>query len=359
MTGQFELGKKHFECIKKTGELISETNNNLPSDKSPKEVVKNYLSKSFGTLLSDNEIYNDYLGMIVSFEEMSKQDSLSAYILADQIIFREILKKYAKANAEDYLEKGETVSLLCMESGFTGLNDLQTRAVKTVNGWQVEGAKLISNEQIYSDKYLIFARDEENKIRLFLVPEDTMPAEEYEKTVSDSKIVFNKIKISHNFKDEQNIAVINDDFENILGLARTLIASISVGIAHSALVKGIEVVKETKNAKGETLSQSQNIQFNLADMFSEVESARMLTYYAADTMDKGKNNVKLASMAKIKASEAANRVTMEALHLFGNIGFIATNDFAPLIQRSVDSRVKGGTNRLQKAQIYEYMLAKK
>lgn len=359
MTGQFELGTKHLDCIKKTKELISEIDKNLSEGCSPKEVIKNYLSMSFGTLPGENEVYSDYLGMTVSMEEISKLNSLSAYILADQIIFREILKKYSNTSADQYLNRGETVSLLCMESGFSGLNELKTKAVETNEGWKVEGTKILSNEQLYSDKFLVFAKDEENKTRLFLVHENDIRVDEYEKTISSSRIVFNQVKIAHTFTKEQNVAVINDNFENILAIARTLIAAISVGIGHSSLVKGIEVVKETKNSRGESISSSQNVQFSLADMFTEVESARMLTYYAADSMDKGKNAVKTASMAKIKASEAANNVTMETLHLFGNIGFLANTDFAPLVQRSVYSKVKGGTNRLQRAQIYEYMLAKK
>ena len=74
----------------------------------------------------------------------------------------------------------------------------------------------------------------------------------------------------------------------------------------------------------------------------------------------GAFNIKIASMAKVKASEAAANVTMETMQLLGNVGFIAnTEDFAPLIQRSSDCRIKGGTNRIHKTQIYEYMLAKK
>ncbi len=356
MTGQFDLGARHLDCIKKTQELIDK---NLSPDLNPKEVIKNYLGGGFGTLPGENEIYGDYLGLIVSIEEISKHDSLSAYILADQVIFREILKTYTGLKAEDCINKGETVNLLCMESGFSGFKNLKTTAAKTAEGWQVEGTKLVSNEQLYSDKFVIFAKDEENKVRLFTIHESDIRIEESSKTISSSKIVFNQVKLSHNLKEEQCIATIEDNFEKVLTVARTLIAAISVGIGHSSLVKGIEVVKETKNSAGESVSTSQGVQFTLADMFTEVESARMLAYYSADSIDKGKINIKLASMAKVKASEAANSVTMETLHLFGNVGFIANTDFAPLIQRSVDSRVKGGTNRLQRTQIYEYMLAKK
>jgi alkylation response protein AidB-like acyl-CoA dehydrogenase len=94
-------------------------------------------------------------------------------------------------------------------------------------------------------------------------------------------------------------------------------------------------------------------------MFSELEAARMLAFYAADTIDNDKNAIRIASMAKVKASEAACHLAVEAMHMMGNIGFIASSEMLTLLQRGNDSRVKGGTNRLQQSQIYGYMLAKK
>jgi len=359
MAGQYELSDKHLNCIKRTQDMISAVEEiSARNDKNPKEKIKQYLSRSFGLLPSESEIYNDYLGMVVSLEEIAKKDSLSAYILADQITFRNIMKDYGKCKADEVLTKGETIGLLCLEPGFSTFKDIQTKAVKTQNGWQLSGVKLISSEQIYSDKYLIFAKDEESKIRLFTIIEEDIKITEIAKSISSSQIIINQAEISTEIKDENCVGVINDNFEKVLTLARTLIATIAVGIGHSALISSIQTAKETKNAQGESVSTSQNIQFTLADMFSELESGRMLTYYSADSIDKGKPSIKIASMAKVKASEAAAQLALETVHILGNIGFIANSDLT-LIQMAMDSRVKGGTNRIQKAQIYEYMLAKK
>jgi len=359
MAVQFDLGSKHHECIEKTRKLVEEIGKNLPADGNPKEITKKYLAGTLGAMTSESEIYSDYLGMAVSMEELSKYNSLSAYILIEQIVFGEILKAYAGTKASDYLKKGETVSLLCMESGFSGIGSISTKASKVDGGWQLEGSKLVSNEQLYSEKYVVFAKDEEESIRLFLIPEENIKIEKMENALPSANIVFNEIKLSHTLKDEQCIAVINDNFERTLSIARMLIASVSNGIAYNALVKSIEAVKTSKNAQGEAISSSQSAQFTLADMYSELEAARMLTFYAADTIDNGKNAIKIASMAKVKASEAACHLTVEAMHMFGNIGFMASSEFLSLLQRATDSRIKGGTNRLQQTQIYEYMLAKK
>lgn len=347
MSGQYELGPKHTGCLNKAKELISE----ITDENNPKQRVKEYLTKIDTT-------YDDYLGMAVVLEEIAKQDSVSAYILADQFVFNEIMKSYGSCSPDTVVKKGETIGLLCLEPGYTGIQDIQTKAVKTANGWQVQGVKLISNEQIYSDKYLIFAKDEEGKIRLFPVIEDDIKINETKKSISCSDVILNQAEINLEIKDDTCIGLINDNYEKVQTIARTLIAAVAVGIGHSALINSIQTAKETKNHAGQSISTSQSLQFTLADMFAEIEGARMLTYYSADNIDKGKPNIKIASMAKVKASEAAASAAMKTLHILGNIGFIANKDTS-LIQRAVDSQIKGGTNRIQKAQIYEYMLAKK
>ncbi len=352
MSGQFELGEKHLECIKKTQNLILEIEEtSIKEGKNTKEKIKQYLPEF-------DELHCDYLGMAVSLEEIAKQDSLTAYVLTDQAVFRELMDAYGQKKADQVLEKGETIGLLCLEPGFSGIQDIQAKALKTQNGWQLSGTKFIGNEQLYSDKYLVFARDEKGKIRLFTVSEEKIKVNEISKTISNSKIILNQAKISTELNEECCVGLVNDNFERALTVARTLVAAVAAGIAQSALLAGIKTAKETKNLRGESLSASQSLQFTLADMFSEIEAARMLIYYSADSIDKNMPNIKTASMAKVKASEAAAASTAETLHILGNIGFVSNTDLT-LVQRAAHSRIKGGTNRLQKAQIYRYMLAKK
>ncbi len=352
MTGQFELGDKHLDCVKKTQSLIAEIQQiNEYDRKTPKSIIKEYLSNIDGT-------YDDKLGLAVILEEIAKSDSLVAYVLAEQIVFKELMEAYGSVKAEQVLAKGEIIGLLCMEPGYSTLDDIRTKAVKTSDGWQINGNKLISSEQIYSDKYLIFTKDEENKIRLFTILEENIKINEINKSISNSTVKLNQAEISTHLKDQCCIGMIKDNYEKIHTLARTLIAAVAVGIAHSALINSIQTAKETKNHQGESISSSQSLQFTLADLFAEIEGSRMLTYYSADSIDKNCPNIKIASMAKVKASEIAAKTAMETLHILGNIGFIANTDIA-LIQRATDSRIKGGTNRAQKAQIYQYMLAKK
>ena len=75
MAGQYELSDKHLNCIKRTQDMISAVEEiSARNDKNPKEKIKQYLSRSFGLLPSESEIYNDYLGMVVSLEEIARKN---------------------------------------------------------------------------------------------------------------------------------------------------------------------------------------------------------------------------------------------------------------------------------------------
>lgn len=354
MTGQFELGSKHVECIKLANQSISEI-----QETNPKVAARKLLDKTYGYLPSESQVYDDYLGLTVVLEEIAKVSSGTASILADQVLIREIFKAYGNENASAYLNSKETMGILCSESGLSSIEKISTKAVRNNGKWSIKGTKQICNEQLSSDSYLIFAQDEEGLIRLFMVPEEQINVQTINKNIAEAKISIGQAVIDITVDDKAQVAIINDEMEYVQTVARTLIAAISIGLAHSSLLTSISVAKEVKNDEGQSISSSQNVQFTLADMFAEIEASRMLTYYSANSIDENKASIKLASMAKVKASDIAAKASVDTLHILGNIGYVANTDFANVVLRAVDSQVKGGTNRTQMSKIYQYMLAKK
>jgi len=107
----------------------------------------------------------------------------------------------------------------------------------------------------------------------------------------------------------------------ILEGGRISIAAVSVGLAQGALSASVKYVGERKQF-GKHLSEFQAIQFKLADMSMNVEAARLLTLRAAVMKDKGQPNTKEAAMAKLFASEIAEKAANEAVQIFGGYGFI-------------------------------------
>jgi alkylation response protein AidB-like acyl-CoA dehydrogenase len=183
MAGQFELGSKHIECMKLASQNISEI-----GESSPKEIAKKMLAKTYGFIPSESLVYDDYLGLSVALEEISKAAPGVASILADQVLIREIIKAYGNGNAAAILSTGETIGILCSEAGLSSLNNIHTKAVRTGDGqWSIKGLKQICNEQLTSDKYLVFAQDEEGLIRFFIVPEEQITVNVINKSIASAK----------------------------------------------------------------------------------------------------------------------------------------------------------------------------
>lgn len=133
----------------------------------------------------------------------------------------------------------------------------------------------------------------------------------------------------------------------ILDGGRIAIASLSVGIAQAALEHSIKYSKQRKQF-GKTLSEFQGIQFKLADMATEVEAARLLTYRAACLKDEGKNFKLAASMAKYYASEIATKATNEAVQIHGGYGFIKEFPVEKLYRDVKLMTIGEGTSEVQK-----------
>jgi hypothetical protein len=107
----------------------------------------------------------------------------------------------------------------------------------------------------------------------------------------------------------------------ILEGGRISIAALSVGLAQGCLEASLKYSNERKQF-GKHLSEFQAVQFKLAEMLTNIEAARMLTYRAAFKKDKGETITKEAAMAKLFASEAAEKAASEAVQIHGGYGFI-------------------------------------
>lgn len=349
MAFKYELGKKHTEVKNNAKANISETNGS----------VSLMLERGYGVAPSSEAAYEDYLGLTVATEEISKTNPDTASILADQAVTRIALDKYGNENGKELAKSKDLICIICSEPGISSLNTISATIKKTENGYKLEGKKLISNEQINLDKFIVLAKDENEKIQLVSLTKENIEINVIEKNLAGSQVALNQVLLNTEISEDQLLGTVNDDFEEVMTIARTLIAAVATGIGHSALVNAIQVSKEVKTPEKGAISGTQSMQFALADMFTEVEAGRMLAYYSADTIDKVKPNVKYATMAKVQASDAAASVSVQSLQVLGNLGYLANNNFADIVMSAVNCQVKGGTNRVQKNQLYNYILAKK
>jgi acyl-CoA dehydrogenase len=142
-----------------------------------------------------------------------------------------------------------------------------------------------------------------------------------------------------------------------LDMFRTTVGAAAVGMAGRALREALGFVK-TRRQFGKSLSEFQLTQAALAEMAVDVDAARLLVYRAAWARDNGVNPVTLeASMAKLFATEAAQRVVDRALQLHGGRGLLHGSVTERLYRDVRALRVYEGTSEIQKLVIASQLLA--
>lgn len=136
-------------------------------------------------------------------------------------------------------------------------------------------------------------------------------------------------------------------FLNVLEVGRISIAALSVSLAAAVLEQAFDYAKQRVQF-GHPVIDNQAIQFKLADMATDVESVRWLTYRAAALRDAKKPFRKEAAMAKLKASSVANRVVSEAVQIHGGYGYILDTPVARFYCDAKVLEIGEGTNEIQR-----------
>src|SRR4051812_30872929 len=205
----------------------------------------------------------------------------------------------------------------------------KTRAVSDNGSWVINGAKqFITNAGTeISGVVSITARTGENEISNLLVPNGTPGYEQgepYRKmgwNASDTRpLTFTDCRVpAENLVGEQGGGF--KQFLNVLDIGRIGVAAMGVGLAQGALDQALAYARE-RRAFGQPISKFQAIQAKLADMATEIEAARLLTYKAAYLKDQRRNFTLTAAQAKLKTGRLAVRCAEEAVQIHGGYGYI-------------------------------------
>ncbi|HSD76910.1 MAG TPA: acyl-CoA dehydrogenase family protein [Solirubrobacteraceae bacterium] len=205
----------------------------------------------------------------------------------------------------------------------------RTRARLEDGGWVVDGAKqFITNAGTdISGHVAITARTGEDEISNLIVENGTPGYEQgrpYRKmgwNASDTRpLTFDGCRVP-----EENLLGARGQgfrqFLHILDIGRIGVAAMGVGLAQGALDQALAYARE-RRAFGRPISKFQAIQAKLADMATEIEAARLLTYKAAWLKDQGRNFSLTAAQAKLKTGRLAVRASEEAVQIHGGYGYI-------------------------------------
>jgi len=207
--------------------------------------------------------------------------------------------------------------------------NVRTRARLDGSEWVIDGAKqFITNAGTeISGVVCITAKTGEEEISNLIVPSGTPgyePGEPYRKmgwNASDTRpLSFADCRVpEHNLLGPRGGGF--KQFLQVLDIGRIGVAAMGVGLAQGALDEALAYAKE-RRAFGRPIARFQTIQAKLADLATEIEAARLLTYRAAWLKDQGKAFGLTAAQAKLKTGRLAVRATEEAVQIHGGYGFI-------------------------------------
>ena len=133
----------------------------------------------------------------------------------------------------------------------------------------------------------------------------------------------------------------------ILDSSRIMIAAQCLGLAKGALEAALSYAKQ-RETFGRVLATRQAIQFMLADMATELDAARLLTYRAAALYDEGLPHGKESAMAKLYASEAAGRIASKALQIHGGVGYFKPSVVERIYRDQRVTEIYEGTSEIQR-----------
>lgn len=281
----------------------------------------------------------DYLTLAVALEEIAAGDGATSTIMSVQnSLVCGILNKYGTdAQKQRWLKDAATGDLLgcfCLTEPHTGSDaaTITTRATRTADGWVLNGVKQFITSGKNAQIAIVFAVTDpaagKKGISCFCVPTDTTGyvvariEEKLGQHASDTaQILFEDCHVpaDHllgNPGDGYRIALSN------LEAGRIGIAAQSVGMARAALEAALRYAKE-RVTFGKPIIEHQAVNFRLADMATQVEVARQMVWHAASLRDANQPCLKEASMAKLFASEMAERVCSDAIQIHGGYGVVA------------------------------------
>jgi alkylation response protein AidB-like acyl-CoA dehydrogenase len=207
--------------------------------------------------------------------------------------------------------------------------NVRTRATHDADGWVIDGAKqFITNAGTHiSGHVAITARTGEDEISNLIVENGTPgygQGEPYRKmgwNASDTRpLTFTDCRVDDDALLGERGAGFRQ-FLHILDIGRIGVAAMGVGLAQGALDEALAYAKE-RHAFGRPISKFQAIQGKLADLATEIEAARLLTYKAAWLKDQGRSFSLTAAQAKLKTGRLAVRASEEAVQIHGGYGFI-------------------------------------
>lgn len=293
-----------------------------------------------------------YVAYASAIEAIASADGACSTIMSvhNSVVCMPILKYGSDQQKQQFLiplAQGEMLGAFALTEPQAGTDasHLKTRAIKKGDDYIITGSKHFITSAQHADVVIVFAVTDPEKgkkgISAFLVPTDIAGysvlrlEEKMGQHASDTgQIQLDQIQLSKDYLLGEEGEGYKIALDNLAG-GRIGIASQSVGMAQASLDEAVQYAKE-RYAFGQPIINHQAVAFRLADMATQVAVARQMVWHAASLREAGQSALVEASMAKLFASEMAERVCSGAIQTLGGYGYL--KDF-PLEQIYRDVRI--------------------
>lgn len=314
----------------------------------------------------------DSISYVLAMEEISKVDaSASVCMSVNNSLVCWGLEKYGnEAQKEKYLTSlasGQKIGAFCLSEPEAGSDatSQKTTAIDQGDHYLLNGTKNWITNGKSASYYIVIAQSDIEKghkgINAFIIEAGM---EGFQVGPKENKLgirgsdthslMFTDVKVPK----ENRIGEDGFGFKfamSTLNGGRIGIASQALGIASGAYELALAYSKERK-AFGTEISNHQAIRFKLADMATEIDSARLLCLQAASLKDAGENFAKESAMAKVYASKVAMEVTVEAVQIHGGYGYVKEYHVERLMRDAKITQIYEGTSEIQKIVISRELL---
>jgi alkylation response protein AidB-like acyl-CoA dehydrogenase len=284
-----------------------------------------------------------YIEYVTIIDELSRVDGSVGISVAahNSLCSNHIFMFGSEEQKQKYLvplARGEKLGAwgLTEPSAGSDASGTRTTAVRQDGGWLVNGAKNFITHAIHGDTCVAVASTDRamrsKGITAFIFEKGMKgfgPGKKEDKlglrASETASVIFEDCLVP----DENRLGPEGLGFiqaMQVLDGGRISIAALALGIAQGAYESAVRYSKERQQF-GKPISEFQAIQFKLADMATQIDAARLLTYRAAYLKDEGRKVTKESSMAKLYASEVSVKVCEEAIQIHGGYGY--TKDYPP------------------------------
>ncbi|MBI4429499.1 MAG: acyl-CoA dehydrogenase family protein [Ignavibacteriales bacterium] len=312
------------------------------------------------------------LEFVVIMEEISRIDPSVGLTLAAHsgLCLQHLLLFADPARQKKYipdLASGKKIGSWCLTEPFSGSDAGGMKTTATLQGdWYIlNGSKSFITNGSYASTFVVMAKTDPTKgkkgISALIVDKDFGGVSVGKKENKLGMRASDTVQINlENVKvpKENLLGHEGDGFKQALAVldgGRVGIAALSVGLAQGALDAAVKYSKERQQF-GKTLSEFQAIQFSLADMATEIQAARLLTYKAAASKAKGDDINLIAAQAKYFASEVAQRAATASVQVLGGYGFIKDYPVEKFYRDVKLLTIGEGTSEVQKMVIAKNLL---